>query len=209
MLERVFAYFPQLNPQQKDAYQQLYNIYKEWNDKINVVSRKDFENFYIQHVLHSLAIAKFVQFKKGSIIMDLGTGGGFPTIPLAILFPDSKFLAVDSIQKKLKVIEGVVEALDIKNVQTHWGRAEDVPLQFDFVVTRAVAPMVDLLRWTRGKIHPISFNDLDNGLIALKGGDLTEEIKDCKRKVKVKPISDFFKEDFFETKVITFVKPKN
>jgi 16S rRNA (guanine527-N7)-methyltransferase len=207
MLETVFTYFPQLNPQQRLAYQQLYNIYKEWNDKINVVSRKDFDNFYIHHVLHSLSIAKFVQFKKGTLVMDLGTGGGFPTIPLAIMFPDTKFLAVDSIQKKLKVIEGVVEALDLKNVKTHWGRAEDVKLQFDFVITRAVAPMADLLRWSRGKIHPISFNDLDNGLIALKGGDLTEEIKETKRKVKIKPISDYFKEEFFETKVITYVKP--
>lgn len=207
MLERVYAYFTQLNPQQREAYQQLYNIYKEWNDKINVVSRKDFDNFYIHHVLHSLAIAKFVQFKKGTLIMDLGTGGGFPTIPLAIMFPDAKFLAVDSIQKKLKVIEGVVETLELKNVKTHWGRAEDVKLQFDFVITRAVAPMADLLRWSRGKIHPISFNDLDNGLIALKGGDLKEEIKESKRKVKVKPISDYFKEEFFDTKVITYVKP--
>lgn len=207
MLERIYTYFTQLNPQQKEAYAQLYNIYKDWNDKINVVSRKDFENFYLHHVLHSLSIAKFVQFKKGTLIMDLGTGGGFPTIPLAILFPDSKFLAVDSIQKKLKVIEGVVEALEIKNVKTHWGRAEEVKLQFDFVITRAVAPMADLLRWSRGKIHPISFNDLDNGLIALKGGDLKEEIKDSKRKVKIKPISDYFNEEFFETKFITYVKP--
>jgi 16S rRNA (guanine527-N7)-methyltransferase len=207
MLERIFAYFPQLNPQQKDAYQQLYNIYKEWNDKINVVSRKDFDNFYLHHVLHSLAIAKFVQFKKGTLIMDLGTGGGFPTIPLAIMFPDSKFLAVDSIQKKLKVIEGVSEVLNLNNVKTHWGRAEEIKLQFDFIITRAVAPMADLLRWSRGKIHPISFNDLDNGLIALKGGDLKEEIKDSKRRVKTKPISDYFKEEFFETKVITYVKP--
>ena len=207
MLERVYAYFTQLNPHQKDAYQQLYNIYKEWNDKINVVSRKDFNNFYLHHVLHSLAIAKFVQFKRGTLIMDIGTGGGFPAIPLAIMFPDTKFLAVDSIQKKLKVIEGVVEILELKNVKTHWGRAEDVQLQFDFIITRAVAPMADLLRWSRGKIHPISFNDLDNGLIALKGGDLTEEIKESKRKVKVKPISDYFKEEFFETKVITYVKP--
>lgn len=207
MLDIVFAYFPRLNPQQRLAYQQLYNIYKEWNDKINVVSRKDFENFYLHHVLHSLAIAKFVQFKKGTIIMDLGAGGGFPSIPLAILFPDSKFLAVDSIQKKLKVIEGVAASLDLKNIKTHWGRAEDVKLQFDFVITRAVAPMADLLRWSKGKIHPISFNDLDNGLIALKGGDLTQEIKECNRKVKMKPISDYFKEEFFQTKVITYVKP--
>ena len=207
MLDRVYAYFTQLNPQQKDAYQQLYNIYKEWNDKINVVSRKDFNNFYLHHVLHSLAIAKFVQFKRGTLIMDIGTGGGFPAIPLAIMFPDAKFLAVDSIQKKLKVIEGVVEILELKNVKTHWGRAEDVQLQFDFIITRAVASMADLLRWSRGKIHPISFNDLDNGLIALKGGDLTEEIRESKRKVKVKPISNYFKEEFFETKVITYVKP--
>jgi len=207
MLETVFAYFPQLNSQQRLAYQQLYNIYKEWNDKINVVSRKDFDNFYIHHVLHSLSIAKFVQFKKGTLVMDLGTGGGFPTIPLAIMFPDTKFLAVDSIQKKLKIIEAVVETLDLKNVKTHWGRAEAIPLQFDFILTRAVAPFKDLIYWTKGKIHPISFNDLDNGLIALKGGDLKDEIRDCKRKIKTKSLSDYFKEEFFDTKMITYVKP--
>lgn len=207
MLDSIFTYFPSLSQQQKDSYQQLYNIYKEWNDKINVVSRKDFENFYLHHVLHSLAIAKFVQFKSGSMIMDLGAGGGFPTIPLAILYPESKFLAVDSIQKKLKVIDGVIDHLNLKNIRTHWGRAEEIKLQFDFIVTRAVAPMPDLLRWSRGKIHPISFNDLDNGLIALKGGDLKEEIKACNRKVKIKSISDYFKEPFFETKVIAYSKP--
>lgn len=202
MIEAICSYFPQLNPQQKDNFQQLYNIYLDWNSKINVVSRKDFENFYIHHVLHSLAIAKFIQFKRGTMIMDLGTGGGFPTIPLSILFPEVNFLAVDSIQKKLKVIDRVIETLELKNVKTHWGRAETVPKQFDFIITRAVAPLQDLIAWSRGKIHPISFNDIDNGIIALKGGDLKAEIKESGRKVKLTPLSNYFKEEFFETKFI-------
>lgn len=208
MIELIYKYFPEINPQQKAQFQQLYNIYFEWNQKINVVSRKDFDNFYIHHVLHSLSIVKFIQFKKGTLVMDLGTGGGFPSIPLAIYFPEVKFLAVDSIQKKLTVVNEAIVGLDLKNIQTYWGRAETVPKQFDFVVTRAVAPFQDLLRWSRGKIHPISFNQLDNGLIALKGGDLTQEIKDCNKRVKLKPISDYFKEEFFETKYVTYVKCK-
>ena len=206
MLEPIFKYFQGLNSHQKESYTQLYNIYEEWNSKINVVSRKDFQNFYLHHVLHSMAIAKFIQFKKGSLILDLGTGGGFPTIPLAILYPDVKFLAVDSIQKKINVVEGVKSALQLDNVQAVCSRVEQIDKQFDFVITRAVAPFADLIRWSKNRIHPISFNQLDNGLIALKGGDLKEEIKECNRKVKLKPISDYFSEDFFETKYVTYVK---
>lgn len=206
MEDIIFKYFPQLSPLQKAHFQQIFEIYKDWNEKINVVSRKDFENFYIHHVLHSLAIAKFIAFKKGSLVMDIGTGGGFPTIPLAIFFPDVNFLAVDSIQKKLKVVDAVIEELKLTNVKTYWGRAEHVPKQFDFIITRAVAPLDDLIRWGRGKIHPISFNDRHNGMIALKGGDLKEEIKTCGRSVKLTPISDYFTEDFFATKYIAYTK---
>lgn len=206
MLELIFRYFPSLNSEQQAQYQQLYNIYEEWNQKINVVSRKDFDNFYIHHVLHSLSISKFVQFKKGTLILDLGTGGGFPAIPLAIMFPDAKFLAVDSIQKKINVVNEVILALDLKNVQGLCMRVEKVDKQFDFVITRAVAPFKDLIYWSKNKIHPISFNQLDNGLIALKGGDLKEEVKECNRKVKLKPISDYFSEPFFDTKYVTYVK---
>lgn len=206
MVETIYKYFKGISPQQLEQFQQLYNIYFEWNQKINVVSRKDFDNFYIHHVLHSLSIAKFIQFKNGTLVMDLGTGGGFPAIPLAILYPEVKFLAVDSIQKKLTVVNEAITALNLTNIQTYWGRAESVTKQFDFVITRAVAPFSDLIRWSKGRIHPISFNQLDNGLIALKGGDLAQEIKDCNKRVKLKPISDYFNEDFFETKFVTYVK---
>ena len=206
MLDSIFDYFPSVNPQSRRSFQQIYNIYEEWNEKINVVSRKNFQNFYIHHVLHSLAIAKYVQFKKGTTVLDIGTGGGFPTIPLAILFPEVEFLAVDSIKKKITVVDAAVEHLDLKNVKTHWGRAESVQGEFDFIVSRAVAPLKDLLYWSKGKVHPISFNDIDNGLIALKGGDLKDEIRESKRKVNLIPVSEYFSEDFFETKFLTYIK---
>lgn len=206
MLEAIFTYFPNLSDLQKKQFEQLFEVYQDWNQKINVLSRKDFENFYLHHVLHSLAIFRYSPFKKGTKIMDLGAGGGFPSVPLAIIMPDVTFLAVDSIQKKLKVIDAVAEALELKNIKTHWGRAEEVKYEFDFVISRAVAPLSDLIRWSRHKIHPISFNKLNNGLITLKGGDLKEEIREANRKTLLTPISNYFKEEFFETKFITYTK---
>jgi 16S rRNA (guanine527-N7)-methyltransferase len=208
-MQIIQKYFPELSEIQLDRFHKLYEIYFEWNNKINVVSRKDFENFYEHHVLHSLAIAKFVDFKNGAFVLDIGTGGGFPTIPLAILFPDVHFLASDSIAKKIKVVDAVVEALDLKNVETFVGRSETISKQFDFIITRAVAPLFDIITWSKNKIHPIAFHDIDNGIIALKGGDLKNEIRESKRKVVLKSISDYFEEPFFETKYITFVPYKN
>jgi 16S rRNA (guanine527-N7)-methyltransferase len=204
-MDILTKYFTKLDDNQTDKFKKLYNLYEDWNQKINLVSRKDFDNFYTHHVLHSLSIAKFIDFKKGTKIMDLGTGGGFPAIPLAIFFPDVQFLAVDSIAKKIMVVEDVIEKLELKNCSAKVARAETITDQFDFVITRAVAPLSDLLFWTKGKIHPIAFNNLNNGIIALKGGDLKEEIRECKRKVVLKPISDYFEEDFFETKSIAYV----
>ena len=206
MVETVYKYFPELSDTQKSHFLQLYAVYEDWNQKINVLSRKDFDNFYLHHVLHSLAIYKYLPFKSGTKIMDLGAGGGFPSIPLAIMMPNVTFLAVDSIQKKLKVIDAVIETLELKNVKTQWGRAEEVKFEFDFVISRAVAPLPDLIRWSRNKIHPISFNRLNNGLITLKGGDLKEEIKEANRKTVLTPISNYFAEDYFETKFITYTK---
>lgn len=206
MIDNILRYFPRLSDDQRSKLEQLYPLYEDWNSKINVLSRKDFENFYTHHVLHSLSIYKYHPFKRGSQILDLGTGGGFPAIPLAIMMPDVHFVAVDSIHKKTKVVEAVAEALELKNLKTVWGRAESIDQKFDFIVSRAVAPLTDLIYWSKQKIHPISFNELANGLITLKGGDLKQEIMDASRRTLVRPISDFFKEDFFETKMITYTK---
>ncbi|MBK7958094.1 MAG: 16S rRNA (guanine(527)-N(7))-methyltransferase RsmG [Bacteroidetes bacterium] len=204
-MEIIKKYFPELSDTQMQQFDQLQSLYGEWNEKINVISRKDVDNIYERHVLHSLAIAKYAQFKDGSKILDLGTGGGFPAIPLAIFFPEIEILAVDSIAKKLKVVDEVAAAIGLKNIQTKHIRVEEIKDQYDFVVSRAVAPLSDLIRWTKNLYHPIQFNKLNNGLITLKGGDLSAEIAESKRKVIVKPLSDYFKEEFFETKVIAYI----
>ncbi len=204
-MEIIKKYFPELSDTQMQQFAQLQSLYGEWNEKINVISRKDVDNIYERHVLHSLAIAKYAQFKDGSKILDLGTGGGFPAIPLAIFFPEIEILAVDSIAKKLKVVDEVAASIGLKNIQTKHIRVEEIKDQYDFVVSRAVAPLADLIRWTKNLYHPIQFNKLNNGLITLKGGDLSAEIAESKRKVIVKPLSDYFKEEFFETKVIAYI----
>lgn len=204
--DRILYYFPSLSNNQIEQLEKLATIYGEWNEKINVVSRKDFDNFYIHHVLHSLAIYKMIAFKRGTTVLDLGAGGGFPSVPLAIVMPEVHFLAVDSIQKKLKVIDAVIHDLNIQNLKTSWSRVESIPNRFDFVVSRAVAPLSELIYWTRGKYHPISFNKIDNGLITLKGGDLKDEIKETKRKTIIKPISSYFEEEYFDTKFVTYTK---
>lgn len=193
-MDIILKYFPSLNSTQQTQLQQLLPLYKEWNEKINVISRKDMDNFYERHVLHSLAIAKVIQFNKNETILDIGTGGGFPGIPLAILFPETKFILVDSIAKKIKVVEEVSQALQIKNVTAKIARAETVTDKIDFVVTRAVAKMDDLIFWSKNK-HP-------KKIIALKGGDLKEELQGAKKNIKIIPIQDYFEEDFFETKKI-------
>lgn len=206
-MELLLKYFPSISQKQIEQFSLLQKVYGEWNEKINVISRKDIENLNQRHVLHSLSIAKFISFRNGTKIMDLGTGGGFPGIPLAIYFPECRFHLVDSIGKKLKVVEAVKEELQLKNVFTFHSRAEEMNFQYDFVVTRAVAPLAELLEWTKGKYLTKNLNEIPNGLIALKGGDIQSEIADAKQKnVKVAPISKYFSEGFFGDKQIVFIE---
>lgn len=199
----LLKYFPELTEQQQKSFSKLYELYKDWNEKINVISRKDIDNLMERHVLHSLAIAKFVTFRNGSKIMDLGTGGGFPGVPLAILFPECRFHLVDSIGKKLKIIDAVKEELDLKNIFTFHKRAEEMDYQYDFVVSRAVAPLPDLLKWTDRKYLYKQLNEKGNGLICLKGGDLTNEIEGISN-VRITPLSTYFTEDFFQDKSLVY-----
>ena len=203
-MEIILKYFADFTPRQLTQYTQLEALYKDWNEKINVISRKDIDNLYEHHVLHSLAIAKFIKFKNGSKIMDLGTGGGFPGVPLAILFPECRFHLVDSIGKKLKVIEAAKEAVGLKNIFTFHSRAEDMEYKYDFVVSRAVAPIKDLMRWSTTKFLPKHLNEKRNGLICLKGGDLSTE-KEGIKVVETTPLSEYFTEDFFQDKSLVYV----
>ena len=201
----IYKYFPDLSDVQKNQFAQLFDLYKDWNSKINVVSRKDFDNFYLKHVLHSLGIAECINFKAGTEILDVGTGGGFPGIPLAILFPDSQFLLVDGIGKKIKVANGVIDALGLKNVKAKQIRAEEIKHKFDFIVSRAVTQMPVFLTWVRKKIKKQDKNALPNGLLYLKGGDLTNEMKSIREYYEIVNLSNFFEEDFFETKKVVYV----
>lgn len=203
--EEIFHYFKELSPQQKEQIRSLQALYEGWNDQINVISRKDIDELYLKHVLHSLTIAKIIQFKKGSSLLDVGTGGGFPGIPLAILFPECKFTLVDSIGKKIKVVREVASSLNLKNVQAFHNRVENIPGSFDFVMCRAVAPTKEILQWVRNKLNPTSNNELANGLLLLKGGDLTEELKQAKKPYREYHLSDYFEEDFFDTKKIIYI----
>ena len=198
-------YFPSITEQQEAQFEQLFPLYSEWNEMINVISRKDIDNLMLHHVLHSLAIAKFIEFKPGTEVLDVGTGGGFPGIPLAILFPEVNFHLVDSIGKKIKVVQGVSDSLGLKNVTATHGRAEDVEGEFEFVVSRAVTRLLPFFGWVKKKISPNSYHDLKNGLLCLKGGDLMEELKELERKHKVFHLSKHFKEEFFETKKLVHV----
>ena len=200
-------YFPELSDVQFNQFKQLHGIYKDWNSKINVISRKDIESLYLRHVLHSLSIAKLIKFNPGSNILDIGTGGGFPGIPLAILFPDVNFHLVDSINKKLKVVNGVVDSLGLVNVKTTHSRAEFIKGDYDFIISRAVTTMPDFVSWTKNKIAKKSKNSFKNGIFYLKGGDLTEELKSYKT-VKVYSLSSYFEEDFFKTKKIVYLPLK-
>ncbi|HWB65129.1 MAG TPA: 16S rRNA (guanine(527)-N(7))-methyltransferase RsmG [Chitinophagales bacterium] len=202
-MELILKYFPQLTQGQIQNFSSLPALYNEWNSQINVISRKDVENLYERHILHSLSIAKFIQFKNGAKVMDLGTGGGFPGIPLAILYPDCRFHLVDSIGKKLKVVEAVKESLGLKNVFTFHSRAEQMDYQYDFVVSRAVAPVADLLSWTKGKYFPKNQHSIRNGLICLKGGNVESETTGVKGAQKT-PVSSFFDEAFFKDKFIVY-----
>ncbi len=202
----ILSYFPELTSIQIEQFSKLQEIYVHWNEQINVISRKDTENFYERHVLHSLGIAKVIQFKKGTKIMDVGTGGGFPGIPLAILFPDCEFLLVDSIGKKIKVVNEVASSLELKNVTGIHERAEKVGGTFDFIVSRAVTQMPEFITWVKSKISKTSKNTLPNGILYLKGGDLSEEMKTVKQWSKEYNLKDFFEGEFFETKKVVYVK---
>ena len=202
----IKEYFPNLSSRQLNQFELLESLYKEWNEKINVISRKDTEELYERHVLHSLAIAKVIKFKENSKILDVGTGGGFPGIPLAIMYPNSEFLLVDSIGKKIKVVNAIADSLDLSNLRAIHTRAEDVNEKFDFVVSRAVTQMPLFLNWVKGKFKSNSKHQLPNGILYLKGGDLTQELNPVKEDIQLFDISAFFKEDFFDTKKVVYVR---
>ncbi|MCI5743596.1 16S rRNA (guanine(527)-N(7))-methyltransferase RsmG [Phocaeicola faecicola] len=204
-MDIILKYFPDLTETQKEQFAALYDLYTDWNSKINVISRKDITNLYEHHVLHSLGIAKIIRFRPGTEIIDLGTGGGFPGIPLAILFPDTHFHLVDSIGKKVKVATEIAQAIGLKNVTTRHYRAEEEKGQFDFVVSRAVMPLTDLLKICRKNIKKEQQNALPNGLICLKGGELEREVLPVKHNTTITELKDFFTEEFFETKKVVYV----
>ena len=206
-VDLIFKYFPSLTDEQKEQFAKLQELYQDWNQKINVVSRKDIDELYLRHVLHSLAIAKLQQFNPGTTVLDVGTGGGFPGIPLAILFPETHFTLVDAIGKKIKVVEEVVQGLGITNVTAKNMRVEELKEQFDFIVSRAVAAMPTFVHWVKGKVKKNSVHERRNGILYLKGGDLTEELMDYKT-VEIIDLPDFYEEEFFDTKKVVYLPMK-
>lgn len=205
--EIILKYFPNLTDEQKSQFQQLEKLYKDWNEKINVISRKDIDEFYERHVLHSLGIAKIMEFADGTKVLDIGTGGGFPGIPLAILFPNVEFTLVDSIGKKITVVNAVAESLGLKNVKAYHERAEKIKDKFHFVVSRAVTQMPVFLRWLKGKFEKEQFNPKHNGVLYLKGGDLGEELAGIK--CEIYNLKDQFGEEFFDTKKVVYLSKGN
>ena len=206
-MEIIHKYFKNLSEKQIEQFSKLQDLYQDWNLKINVVSRKDIDELYLRHVLHSLGIAKVMEFKPGARVIDVGTGGGFPGIPLAILFPETQFHLVDSIGKKIKVVNEVVAGLGLENVKTTHGRVEDVKDTYDFIVSRAVAQMETFVRWNKGKITKKQNHDLKNGILYLKGGDLSDELK-LYTSATVYNLADYFDEDFYETKKVVHLGMK-
>lgn len=204
-MEQILQYFPQLTEQQQQQFAALDALYRDWNAKINVISRKDIDNLYPHHVLHSLGIAKVISFRPGTHVMDIGTGGGFPGIPLAILFPEVQFHLLDSIGKKIKVAQAVVDALQLSNVRTSHKNVIEEKEKYDFVVSRAVMQMGDLVRLVRKNVHHDQRNSLPNGLICLKGGDIQQEMRPFKHCCDVWPLHTYFEEEFFETKKVAYV----
>jgi 16S rRNA (guanine527-N7)-methyltransferase len=206
-MEAILKHFPYLTDIQKEQFIQLDSLYHEWNEKINVISRKDIDALYTKHVLHSLGIAKIQSFEPGTFVLDVGTGGGFPGIPLAILFPETRFYLIDVIAKKIKVVQAVADALGLKNVKAEQIRAENVKGDFDFIVSRAVTNMPDFVSWVKTKIKKQHKHELKNGILYLKGGDLTEELKDFP-KATLYDLADFFEDEFFETKKVVHLPLK-
>jgi len=204
-MKLIQKYFPDLTADQSHKFRQLESLYLEWNSRINVISRKDMEHFYERHVLHSMGIARVLQFRPGAQVMDVGTGGGFPGIPLAIMFPETQFLLVDSIGKKIKVVQEVAQAAGIGNVEAIQARAEDVKRKFDFVVSRAVTTLPDFIKWIETKIKKESRHTYKNGILYLKGGDLQAELSPVKNKHHIYNLSDYYTEEFFETKKVVHV----
>ena len=200
----ILKEFPDLNDIQIEQFSKLKNIYSEWNNKINIISRKDIDNIYERHILHSLVIAKFIKFNNRTTVLDLGTGGGFPGIPLSIIFPDVNFILVDSVRKKIVVVDEIINSLKLKNVKSEWSRAENLDYKYDFLVTRAVAKMSLLIEWSKGKFNKNSNNQIPNGIIALKGGNVDEELKNIQQK-KIVDIKDIFDTHYFLDKKIIYV----
>ncbi|MDP2115520.1 MAG: 16S rRNA (guanine(527)-N(7))-methyltransferase RsmG [Bacteroidota bacterium] len=208
-MDIIRKYFPDLTDQQLSDFARLGSLYEEWNSKINVISRKDIEQLYERHILHSLAIAKIIQFKPGTTVLDVGTGGGFPGIPLAILFPEVSFLLIDSIAKKIKVVTEVSTALNLLNVKAEHQRVEEVKQKFDFVVSRAVTAFPRFVEMVRTKVSSQSKNTLPNGILYLKGGDFEDEISPFGKQVMVYDLQNYFREEFFETKRLIHLTLKN
>lgn len=204
-MEIIKKYFPNLTETQLEQFAQLEALYNDWNAKINVISRKDIQNLYEHHVLHSLGIAEVVRFKDGTEVMDFGTGGGFPGIPLAIMFPGAKFHLVDSIGKKVRVAQAIADSIGLKNVKTSHARVEEIKDKYDFIVTRAVMPLIDLVKISRKNLKKEMINGLPNGIIALKGGELEREMATMKKICTVWDLSDYFEEEYFETKKVVHV----
>lgn len=204
-MDKIIKYFPSLTDRQKQQFEAMYPLYEEWNAQINVISRKDMEHFYEHHVLHSLAIAKVMPFAPMSEILDVGTGGGFPGVPLAIMFPDARFTLIDSIGKKIKVVSDVIDRLELTNTKAQQIRAEQLDGEFDFVVSRAVTTLGEFVPWVKKKISKTQYNTLRNGILYLKGGDLTNELFPFRHKVKTWDISEWFEEEFFETKKVIYL----
>ena len=203
----ILKYFPEITDEQKQQFEKLEQLYTEWNEKINVISRKDMDGLYEKHILHSLGIAKVMPFADGTKVLDIGTGGGFPGIPMAILFPEVSFTLIDSIGKKIKVVEAVSEGLRLKNVTAVHGRAEKLKEKFHFVVSRAVTQMPEFLRWLKGKFEKEQFNEKHNGVLYLKGGDLAEELAGLR--CEIFQLKDYFEEEFFDTKKVVYLSKGN